>query len=172
MKFHNRFTTGFTLIEILVVLFIISIVTTAALLSFRYNENKQLESFANELVQMLSLAEEQAILQPKVLGLRFRNQSFQFQSYENDAQGKQKVWVPFEDAILGTRTIPNTIQVEVKMKNRLVEKKEEEVNSPQIIISNNGDLSPFIIYIGKRGQKPSYAIVGESDGNISSQVLS
>ena len=55
---------GFTLIELLVVIFIISIVTSVALLSISRNENKQLEAFTNELVQTVTLAEEQAMLQP------------------------------------------------------------------------------------------------------------
>jgi len=69
---------GFTLIEILVVILIISIVTSVALLSISRNENRQLETFTKDLVQTLTLAQEQAMLQPAVLGLAIERHTYQF----------------------------------------------------------------------------------------------
>lgn len=166
----GRNVKGFTLIEILVVLFIISIVSSAALLSIGRNENRHIETFANELAQAMTLAEEQAMLQPTVLGLSLKEHSFQFSSFQLTAEAKKNVWTPLQDALLGQHTIPNDIQVDVEVSgNRAA---AEDKTTPQIIISTNGDLTPFTIYIGKKGEKPRYAIRGDADGNVTNKLLS
>lgn len=170
----RRSTQGFTLIEILVVLFIISIVTSVALLSISRNQNKQLETFTNHLTQIVSLAEEQAMLQPIVLGLSLKDQAFQFSTLKNDVTAdKKNKWTAFQDTILGKQAIPDDIQVGVEVGNQTASSTDEaDKTNPQIIISTNGDITPFTIYIGKRGEKPRYMITGDADGNVSNKVLS
>lgn len=176
---------GFTLIELLVVIFIISIVTSVALLSVSRNDNKRLESFTNELVQTVTLAEEQAMLQPTVLGLSVGQDSFQFSTYHAVVDKKINPWTPIKDRLLGKRAIPDGIEVSVmvggKRSGSTDETDEDKSDSddeaaaikvPQIIISTNGDITPFTIYIGKRGKQPRYVINGDADGNITSRSLS
>lgn len=162
---------GYTLIEILIVLFIISIVTSVALLSIGRNENKRVATFANELMQTLTLAEEQAILQPIVLGLSLQRQSLQFKTFEavND---KKKTWVALNDAILTKLRIPTDIQVDIEINGQHISSSESDNKTPQIIISTNGDVTPFTIYVGKKGEHPRYAVIGEADGNIINKALS
>jgi len=161
-------TLGYTLIEILIVLFIISIVTTTALLTISHNSNKTMESFADQLMQTLTLAEEQAILQPSVIGLHVDEQSFRFSSLQEEAASQKNTWVPLQDSILGKHRIPNGIEVSVKVD---AASADAEKKNPQIIISTNGEATPFTIYVGKPGEKPLYAIRGEADGSISNKML-
>ncbi len=174
MRALPRQTQGFTLIEILVVLFIISIVTTVALLSISRNENTQIESFANELTQSLTLAEEQAMLQPVVLGLALDGKSFQFTSLETTGAEKKKAWVPMEDNVLGKHNIPSNLEVSIKVGDASKEDADEDENhdKPKVIISTNGDITPFSIYVGKKGQLPRYVITGDADGNVTNKSLS
>lgn len=171
---------AFTLIEILVVLFIISIVTSVALISVAHNENKKIESFANDLTQLITLAEEQAMLSPAILGLSFSTNTFQFASFQSITV-KKKGWVTLNDGILGSHRIPDSIQVEVKGGNTRFDAEsgdeqdedddEGENFVPQIIISMNGDVTPFSIYVGKRGEKAQYVITGDADGTITNKSL-
>jgi len=162
---------GYTLIEILVVLFIISIVTSIALLSIGRNQNKHLESFANDLSQMLTLAEEQAMLQPAVLGLSLRDNQLAFYSYQPAVGDKKSSWLPVDEKSLAKRSIPDDIEVSVDTGAE--SSSDQAVSStPQIFISTNGDLTPFKIYVGKKGEKPRYMIKGDADGNITNKVLS
>jgi general secretion pathway protein H len=168
MKKHSA---GFTLIEILVVLLIISIVTSVALLNINRNENKQMESFANELTQILTLAEEQAMLQPNVLGLSLNDNSFHFASLQPGAE-KKNIWTPVQDTILGKHNIPSNIQLNVKVGGTTSAAFNEETkNIPQIIISTDGDITPFTIYVGKKGERPRYVVIGDADGHITSKLL-
>ena len=154
---------GYTLIEILVVLFIISIVTSVALLSLGRNENERVETFANELVQTMKAAEEIAMLQPMVLGMSLDQHSLRFTQFTLAGKEGKINWVPLQDKILAKTSIPSGIQAVVKM---------ERQNVPQIVISTNGDVTPFTIYIGKAGEKPRYAVIGEANGEIYSKALS
>lgn len=165
-----RVSKGYTLIEILIVMFIISIVATTALLSISYNKNKTIESFANQLTQILTLAEEQAMLQPVVLGVMVSDASLSFSSLKQDSTSKKNQWVPLQDTVLGTHHIPHGIQISVKVENTK-SADDAEKKTPQIIISSNGEASPFTIYLGKPGEKPLYAIKGEADGSITNTAL-
>src|SRR5579885_1593659 len=109
LKRANDMTShhGYTLIEILIVIFIMSIAASVALLSIQHNENKQMEAIANELNQMVTLAEEQAMLQPKILGLSVKANTFQFTSLESTEEGKKYTWVPLHDTVLGKHTVPD-----------------------------------------------------------------
>ena len=153
---------GFTLVELLVVLFIISIVTSVALLSISRNEQKDMESYANEVTQMLTLAEQQAMLQPTVIGFRINQNTLQFTTMGTQANNKPQ-WSAINDSVLKARSIPSNYDVRIEMGN--------EKNNPQIVISSNGDLTPFTIYIGKRGKKPSFVIKGDADGNVTNQAI-
>lgn len=167
-----RKTIGFTLIEILVVLMIMSIVACVAVLSIRHDENQALKTLANEITQTVTLAEEQAMLQPNVLGLSFNSRHFQFASLQPQADGKKSSWTPVADKNLGLHKIPKEFQVNVVVGNKQNSNDQESATNPQIVISTSGDLTPFTIYVGKVGEKPRYAISGDADGKITNELLS
>ena len=176
LKHHKRSTTsrsktaGYTLIEVLIVIFIISIVTTVTLLTISRNENRDIETFAKELTQMVSLAEEQAMLEPNVLGMTLATDTIQFASLTKDKEN-QPVWLPLTDHVLNHYSIPSNIQVSLQIAGNKVELGSAK-SIPQIIISTNGDVTPFILYVGKKGMKPRFAITADADGNVSSTSLS
>jgi general secretion pathway protein H len=162
---------GYTLIEILIVLFILGIVTSVALLSINQNDNKRMESFANEITQIMTLAEEQAMLEPNVLGLSITEHAFQFASLQPGKGSKKNSWLPLEDVILGKHHIPRNIQIAIAVGGTPLN-VDNLGGDPQIIISMNGDITPFTIYVSKKGEKPRYAIIGDGDGNVTNQLLS
>jgi general secretion pathway protein H len=169
MPKRARLQTGYTLIEILIVLFIISIVTSVAMLSIGRNEDKQMQTFANELAQVMSLAEEQAMLQPVVLGLTLSKHALQFTSY----QSEKNAWIPFQDSVLGKQSIPHAMQVAIEIGGGRTSSLDMAYKkNPQVIVSTNGDVTPFTIYIGKKGERARYAVIGDADGNITQQTLS
>lgn len=179
---HGGYSTkkigGFTLIEILIVMIIISIATSVVLLSIHHNDNRRLTTFTNELVETLSLAEEQAMLQPATLGLALDSHTFHFFSYQQVESPERKViaWQPLQDKLLGNHVIPEDFELKLILATASDEDKEDDEKddnlTPQVIISTNGDITPFTLYIGKKGQRPRYAIMGDADGNITSKLLS
>jgi general secretion pathway protein H len=172
MKLNMSRASGYTLIEVLIVIFIISIVTTVTLLSIGRNENRDIELFAKEITQMVSLAEEQAMLEPNVLGISLADHAIHFASLTKDKETQKSSWLPLQDHVLGQRAIPDNIQVSLQMNGNKVALGDSHESQPQIVISTNGDVTPFMIYVGKRGKKPQYVVTADADGNVTSTALS
>jgi general secretion pathway protein H len=163
-------TAGYTLIEVLIVIFIISIVTTVTLLTISRNENRDIENFAKEMTQIVALAEEQAMLEPNVLGITLASQDVRFASLGKDNKTQKSVWLPLNDHVLKHFDIPANIQVSLEVAGKTVELSGGAL--PQIIFSTNGDVTPFVMYIGKKGKKPRFAITADADGNVSNTAIS
>lgn len=135
---------GYTLIEILVVVAIISIVSGVALLSIHSHSQTRIETFAKQLTQKLRATEEQALLQSTILGVLLKHRNLQFYHYAaNDWQS----W-------------PTQFSVPDDIKLRL-QTPTDNTQTPQIIFSTNGDSTPFILSINNR-----YKIIGETSGTI------
>ncbi len=158
---------GYTLLELLVVLVIISIVAGMAVLTIGHNDNKELQAFTQSLAQSLTLAEEQALLQPTTLGLAFTPSSFRF--YEHRQSRSQMAWEPLSGPEMGQHAIPADIQVSLQIAQARAGLPPKG-NTPSILISTNGSLTPFVILIGKKNKRPRYQVIGRADGSILSQV--
>jgi general secretion pathway protein H len=140
---------GFTLIELLIVMVIISVVGGVALLSISHNQNTRYDNLAKQITNLLSLAEEEAMLKPVVLGLGFTDTSFQFYEYDDskaNAKEKTNPWQPASSNELGLHRIPDDVQLTVKIR----------------------DIIPFTILIGKPGSEPRYQVVGLANGSLTS----
>jgi len=170
---------GFTLIELLVVLFIISIVSGTVLMTISRSSTKDVQAVANELTQLITLAQEQAMLQSTVLGLNITASSYQFYVYTTAEHAKAATWVPLTDDAFKARSIPSDVQLDFTNADKKTSSDDEDDNNksddekkiqPAIIISTNGDITPFTIYIGKRNAKPMYVIRGESSGNVTVKI--
>lgn len=159
-----RIQSGYTLIEILIVLFIISIVSTTALLTIGQNQNRQLKTTAVQIRQMLILAEEHAMLQPAILGLRVDEHGFAFKIFQNE---KKPAWLPVDEKTLAPHHLSDDIVLQLVQQT----KQQTDAGAPQVVISSSGDLTPFKIYIGKQGAAPRYVVKGEADGTVVSREL-
>lgn len=150
--------SGFTLIEVLIVIVIISIVSGVATLTIHFNHNKQLETFAHTLSNQIILAEEEAILRPAVLGLGFSANTVQFYQYKE----KDHTWQPLNNKLFNAKNIPEKTEITLKIDN----KTTPADGKPKIIISSSGDIPAFVISIGNPGDKPLYQVIGEANGNV------
>jgi general secretion pathway protein H len=160
---------GFTLIELLIVMVIISVVGGVALLSISHNQNTRYDNLAKQITNLLSLAEEEAMLKPVVLGLGFTDTSFQFYEYDDskaNAKEKTNPWQPASSNELGLHRIPDDVQLTVKIRNKVIPIGKDQL--PQLIISTSGDIIPFTILIGKPGSEPRYQVVGLANGSLTS----
>jgi general secretion pathway protein H len=162
---------GYTLIEILIVMLIISIVGGVTLLSVSINQNTRFKNLAQEITSLLTLGEEQALLQATVYGLAFTDKSFQF--YQFDPTSKEQPWHPLNDKVLGLHNIPDGMQITVKVRDKIIHLvKDSGKLQPQLIISTSGDILPFTILIGKTDNPPRFQITGNANGSIESAAIS
>jgi general secretion pathway protein H len=149
---------GFTLIEILIVIVIISVISTVAMLSIHFNRNKQLETLANTLANLITLAEEEAMLRPAVLGLVFTPHSYQFYIYQEN----NHTWQPLPNRVFRATAIPDDTQITLKIHGQNIPTDGQH----QLIISTSGDIPDFTISIGKSDQAPLYQVIGKESGDV------
>lgn len=150
-------SSGYTLIEILIVMVIMSIVATTAVLSIHRHQTRHIKALADEITNLINLGEEEALLRPAVLALTFSAQTFQFVKYDTDTHS----WQPLTQTSLNVHRLPGDVEISLKINGKLV-----PPNSPQLIISSDGDVTPFVILLGKKGEEPIYQITSESNGAI------
>ena len=139
-----------------------------AMLTIGSNQNKQIEAFTHTLTQTLSLAQEEALMQPTTLSLRLSPTQFGFYEYRQKEKNQEQGWHPLENRDLGLQTIPKGIQLSLQMNDKLHSISYEEA-APFIYISPNGNLTPFRLLIGPKNKGPRYEIIGQVDGSLISR---
>jgi general secretion pathway protein H len=92
---------GFTLIEILIVVAIIGIAGSVIVLSGRSGPKRVLEAEADRLLQILSVARDEAEVTGQPLALSFSPQGYSFQRRERNGR-----WQPVADDLLRARQWP------------------------------------------------------------------
>ena len=161
----NRNHAGFTLIEILIVMLIISIVSGVALLSVHDNPDARMRTLAKELVNAFNLAQTEAMLEPAVLGFNNTASSYEFYRYaENDTKHP---WHAMTEPVFAKHAIPRGFKLQIKIQNHAASATDEaDTENPNLIISSSGDMTPFIILIGKQDEAPRYQITGSGNGSL------
>lgn len=112
-------TGGFTLIEIVVVLFIIGILASIVIVSIArrpITERQHIE--ATRLEQLLNLAADQAQLQSRQIGLLIGPHQYRFE-YLND----KRQWVPYGDGPLRPRKLPKPFEFRLHIEQHAISGK-------------------------------------------------
>ena len=148
-----RLSRGFTLLELMIVVFVIGLVTAGVVISFSGGRrDDQLEREADRLDALFDYVREQAELQTRDYGFRVNTFGYSFVVY--DVLANQ--WRPAEeDDALRERPFPEGIETEVVVEGRKVvletRKKDVEDFMPQVMIFSNGDISSFEVLLRREG---------------------
>lgn len=153
---------GFTLIEILIVIVIISITIGVALISYGdFGASRRFLFSIEQLANTLKLAQQQAILESSTLGLRIDNQSYQILKFNN-----QSDWSPISNkGIFKANYFPKNTLINMKINNKPVP------GTPNIVINPSGDMTPFSISFGTDKDKMDFTLNGTHDGRINLIVI-
>jgi general secretion pathway protein H len=109
---------GFTLIEIMIVVFIIGIITSGVLLSVNLTgRDRDLEKESDRLLTLLNYAREQAEMQTRDYGIVVRADGYQFVAYD----ARRQVWREvYEDDALHLRKLPDGLDFKLVVDARPV----------------------------------------------------
>jgi general secretion pathway protein H len=144
---------GFTLIEIMIVVFIIGLITAAAVITFGGEQrDTELDREAERLDALFDYVREQAELQTRDYGFRVNNVGYSFVVFDV----LQNQWrTADEDDALRQREFPEGLEPQVVVDGRRIvldqKKRDLEEFKPQIMIFANGDMTSFEISLRREG---------------------
>lgn len=154
-------SNGFTLFEVIIVVFIIGVIVTFASLSIGQHGDRYVEDEAKRLHHLLRLATEEAVFRSQELSLILTSSGYHFASL----QGPK--WEPItDDAFFREREFAEVVTVKL-----LVD--EEEVNlgnsdkPAQIYLLSSGELTPPFTLELQGENDVTYKI----DGRITGEVI-
>jgi general secretion pathway protein H len=162
--------SGFTLLEVLVVIVIIGIITSMAMVSVNVlGGDNEMDEEARRLMAVLTQAREDAMLEGRDVGLRVDARSYDFAHYD----ARMERWdLAADDPLLRERTLPAGLELELWLEDRSVkladraEPTDRSPLQPQVVVMASGDLIPFEIRLHRAGTAEARALVGTADGKL------
>jgi len=153
---------GFTLLEVLVVLVIISVIIGFAVLSIDTGP-EQLRREGNRLASLLQLTSEEAVMNGQEYRVVLHRHSYAFEQLHNDK------WQKVEDEIFRPRQLPPELTLELSLENQEVPLKDEEADqenpkSPTLLILSSGECTPFELTVA--GETTGKMIIRSSGSDI------
>jgi general secretion pathway protein H len=146
-------STGFTLIELMIVVFIIGLMAAAVVITFGGDRrDTQLDQEAERLHALFDYVREQAELQTRDYGFRVNKSGYSFVVFDV----LQNQWrAADEDDAMRQREFPETLEPQVVVDGRRIvldqKAKDLEEFKPQVMIFSNGDLTSFEISLRRQG---------------------
>ena len=169
---------GFTLLEILVVVFIIGVTATFAIIAFSGRAvDDKLATEARRLEQLFRLASEEAVVQGLELGFLTDGRTYAFLVADPE-QG----WMSYpEEGPLRERELPNGFEITLAVDDfdLPVSRKPDEDDddktrtqlTPQIYFLSSGELSPFELELAADGAKQRYRYSAKLTGELEMKTL-
>ncbi|ORE86248.1 general secretion pathway protein H [Oceanococcus atlanticus] len=157
----RRWQQGFTLIEILVVVFIIGVILGFATLSLsgRALDDKVQEE-ARRLSEILRLARDEAGLTGLELGWLKTDEGYRFVALSDNG------WAEYgERTPLRPRRIEAPLKMTVRVDDLPIETDDDQL-LPQVMILSSGEMTPFAIELGAPDLDFVFLISGNLLGEI------
>jgi general secretion pathway protein H len=134
---------GFTLIEILVVLFIVSIMTGIAVVNLpRFTQTGDFDTEADRLKVVLEMLRDEALVQANEYGFKAETNAYQFFIYDD----LQQNWVILEERPFIERELQGKVRLSLTVEGDELNLGEEG-EAPPVLILSSGEISPFELEI-------------------------
>ncbi len=165
---------GFTLLELLVVVFIIGIMAAMFTLSVGVagGTDRELRREGERLETLVALALEDATFQSHELGLRLYPRRYEFSVFDRGdlLDPEDDKWLPITADVFAPRELPKVFALELEIEGRTVnlDRSEKDVAKkyqPQLFIFSSGDVSDsFNIRVRSVEEDRSYSLEVAIDG--------
>jgi general secretion pathway protein H len=165
--------TGFTLVELMVVVVIIGLVAAGTLLSLGGSgRDSQLEQERDRLAALIEYVRERAALQTIEYGLRCEQGGFRFVMY--DSRKTQWLEDPLDET-LRRRTLPAGLELALAVEDHPIVLPRTAAPTmraatpdltPQVMLYSSGDLTSFTLTLSRSGTGRSAVLTGTNAGKL------
>ncbi|MGM0677858.1 MAG: type II secretion system minor pseudopilin GspH [Pseudomonadota bacterium] len=161
---------GFTLLELVVVLFIIGVMFTFAVIAVGDGgRDRMIEQEARRMVVLMDLARDEGILTAQETAVGFSRHGYTFLR-EFEVGERTYEWLPLEaDRQLRERSLEDLgLELELRLEGIPVSLDRTLDNpAPHVYLGITGEITPFEVQVhGDRTRRPYFIIEGQPNGRI------
>jgi len=113
------------------------VLISAVALSFPPVGDKLLKENADRFSALISLAQDEAILQSTELAVEITPTGYSY--YQNEGNS----WVAFSDTPFFKRQLPSEISTKLYLDGISIDLKDRDKDKPQVVILSSGEMTPF-----------------------------
>ena len=163
---------GFTLVEILIVLLIITVVISLTVLTVNSTgRDSQLDEESRRIEGLVGLLHERALLEGRDFGLRIEPAAYEFVVYD----ARRDRWLMLDqEREFRHRELPKGVTFQLQLDSQTVVIKAIDRNlssgeppRPQVAIAASGDGTPFRLILLREATQAKAVVDGDALGKIS-----
>ncbi len=163
---------GFTLVEILIVMLIITVVISLTVLSVTSTgRDSQLDEESRRIEGLVGLLHERALLEGRDFGLLIEPAAYEFLVYDT----RRNLWLMLDqEREFRHRDLPKGISFQLQLDSQTVVIKPIDRDlsnaappTPQIAIAASGEGTPFRLILRRDATQAKTAVDGDALGKIS-----
>jgi len=139
---HRQQLTGFTLIEILVVLVLAGLLAALTMANLAGgSQQRELRERVRELYLLMQTASEQAVLNNREYGLVLGENGYRFVAFENETRD----WAAYSERLFRPRSFPDWLVLTAYLENDLprLAMDNDKTLRPDIVFYSSGETTPF-----------------------------
>ena len=172
--------SGFTLIEVMVVVVIIGIISAVAVLGLgNLGDDRELKTEARRMTALIEMASDEATLQGRDFGLEVLQTGYRF--VEFDPLTEQWAEVPGDDLMRPRSLVEGTefdlfledkrvlLKAEAEETARDSDDKQDNRNEdyqPHVLVLSSGDITPFVLEILRNSDRASIQLSASPTGEL------
>jgi len=144
----KKATTGFSLLELIVVVFLVALLSTVAVLRLGVGQGIVVQSEARQFAQRLNLLMDEGLLSGQIyrIVVDIEEQTYEYQHFQNG-------WNSISEKPFGKKLMPATVAFEMDVKQEGQVNGTESINNFVVQINSDGTATPFEMRFGERAKK-------------------
>lgn len=151
--------SGFTLLELLVVVVMVAVLTGTVILGFTGADTEQrLRGSADQLAYAIELARQYALQRNREWGLYVEPDAIQFVEFDPE----EKAWVERTERPFGSTEILPNVELRVESERFDQLSKQDQEDLPRVILFSSGEVTPFTLFMEPQWDAPAWEV--SSDG--------